>query len=165
MVKTRRKRKLPVSTADYGPPERHQRGEVELIAVKMGAGNAVQHAARNKYEHVLDRLVSQKIIDRTQHEAGMRIRGYWERATLLPQKLAMDMGRTVKGHSEDTSLAVINASSRLAEIRDNMTATDYELLIAVCGHGESPTNAAPRNRAIVMFTDAINVVVRVWRMR
>lgn len=165
MVKTRRKRKLPVSTADYGPPERHQRGELELIAVKIGAGNAVQHAARNKSEHVLDRLLNQNIIDRTQHEAGMRVRGYWELATLLPQKLVMDMGRTVKGHSEDTSLAVIYASSRLSEIRDNMTATDYELLIAVCGHGESPTNAAPRNRAIGMFKDTINVVVRVWRMR
>lgn len=165
MVKTRRKRKLPVSTADYGPPERHQRGELELIAVKIGAGNAVQHAARNKSEHVLDRLLNQNIIDRTQHEAGMRVRGYWELATLLPQKLVMDMGRTVKGHSEDTSLAVIYASSRLSEIRDNMTATDYGLLIAVCGHGESPTNAAPRNRAIGMFKDTINVVVRVWRMR
>lgn len=163
MAARRKPKTIPVD-ADYGPPERHQHG-VELVVVAIGPGKATSKAARAKYEHVLDRYLERDLIDRMQHEAGMKVRAYWELATLLPQNVSMKLDRGHGGHDTgNTPLAVINASSRLQEVRKRVSPEVYACLIAVCGHGEWATNAAPRHRAMRLMREGLDAAAYVWRM-
>jgi len=167
MPRARRKPPRIVDAADYGTPERHRHGGIDLVAVRAGSGKHVTHAARVRRECWLDTYLERGVISETEHEAGLKFRAYSEKARLLRTALAIDYSRAGRGQSMDTPLAVIMASERLTMLRDVLSPEEWQVIEGVCGHGESVTAAAGtrRNNAVPRLRAALDQAARVWGIR
>lgn len=167
MPRARRKPQPVPVDADYGTPERHRHGGVDLVAVKAGPGHHVTQAARVRRECWLDTYLERGVIDQGQHEAGLLVRKYHERARLLHTTLSIDYSRTIKGQTPETPLAVTLANERLAQLRNATTDDEFRTALGVCGHGESKSAAAGRAgpQPTMWLRQALDAARRVWRMR